>query len=255
MADRVLPFAGIYNFRDYGGYTTGDRGKLRKGVLFRSGQHVDATPDDLQGVAALSLRTVIDLRGNRERAAWPCARPGDFDAQVLFFDGETSDDHGEQDPILTAADAEAAMVALYAHMPFRHSLQGVLHDYFAALASREGAALVHCFAGKDRTGFAVALLHTLLGVHADDVMADYLLTNSVGNAEARIAAGADSIRRIHGPDITDGAIRTLMGVAPAYLEAAFSALRLQYGSVDGYAQEVLAVDDTRLSAIRSRVVN
>lgn len=254
MTDRLLPFSGIHNFRDYGGYATVDGGRLRQGMLFRSGQHVDATPDDLMGVAGLSLRTVIDLRGNRERAVWPCARHEGFDAQVYFFDGETSGDHGEEDPIVSVADADAAMVALYAYMPFRPSLQAVLKDYLAALTSRDGASLVHCFAGKDRTGLAVALVHTLLGVHADDVMADYLLTNSAGNTEARVEAGAVSIRRIHGSGISDGAIRTLMGVSPAYLNAAFDALRSQYGSVSGYAREVLAVDEERLSLLRDRLV-
>jgi protein tyrosine/serine phosphatase len=259
MTERVLPLAGIHNFRDYGGYTTAEGSKLRRQTLFRSGQHVHATPADLAAISALSLRTVIDLRGNSERAEWPCVRPEGFDAHVLYFDGETSGtggaSHGPASrKIITSADADAAMIEIYARMPFLPSLQSVLRDYFAALATRDGASLLHCFAGKDRTGLGVALLHQLLGVHTDDMMADYLLTNTAGNAEARIAAGVESIRRSQGAQISDGAIRILMSVAPEYLDSALGTLRERHGSVTSYARDVLGVDDERLAALRKRLV-
>lgn len=169
MIDRIIVFQGIYNFRDYGGYATAGGGRLQAGLMFRSGQHFHATFDDRLTVSALSLRTVIDLRGNSERTSCPCRRPDGFDAQVLFFNGETAgpaDPNAEARPtIATAADAHAAMIAICAAMPFLPNFQAVLRDYFAALATRDGASLLHCFAGKDRTGLAVAILHDLLGVH------------------------------------------------------------------------------------------
>lgn len=259
MTDRIRQFKGIHNFRDYGGYAAADGARVREGVLFRSGQHAGATPDDLAGVAALKLRTVIDLRGNSERAYWPCARPEGFDAQVLFFDGETAGAGGAPHieaarTIVTAEDAHAAMVALYAFMPFRPNLQSVLRRYFEALATRDGASLLHCFAGKDRTGFAAALLHDLLGVHADDAMVDYMLTNVAGDSDARIAAGAASIRRSRGAQVSDAAIVTLMNVSPDYLTAALTAIADRHGSVRAYARDVLCVDDSQLAAIRERLL-
>lgn len=259
MIDRIIELQGIYNFRDYGGYAAANGGRLRTGLLFRSGQHFHATTDDLLSVAALSLRTVIDLRGNSERATWPCRRPDGFDATVLFFDGETAGvaaalDAETRPTVITAADAHLAMISIYSAMPFLPSFQAVLRDYFAVLATRDGASLLHCFAGKDRTGFAVAIMHELLGVHPDDAMADYLLTNDVGNADARIAAGAESIRRSHGAQISDSAIRTLMSVAPAYLNAAFVSLRERHHNPASYALDVLGVDNCRLAAIREKLV-
>lgn len=259
MVDRVLPMTGIHNFRDYGGYATADGGTMRRKILFRSGQHVHATSADLAAISALSFRTIIDLRGNSERLAWPCARPDGFDAQVLYFDGETSGTGSAPHSaaarkIITSADADAAMIDIYARMPFLPGLQSVLRTYFAALATREGASLLHCFAGKDRTGLAVALLHQLLGVHADDMMADYLMTNTAGNPEARIAAGVESIRRSQGADISDGAIRTLMSVAPDYLHAALKAVDERHGGVTAYARNVLGLDDQQLAALRKRLL-
>jgi protein-tyrosine phosphatase len=261
MIDRVLQFNGIHNFRDYGGYATASGGRLKSGVLYRSGQHLEATPDDLASVAALDLRTVIDLRGNSERASYPCARPVGFSAAVLFFDGETAGRGGAphveaaRPEIKTAADAHAAMVDLYAFMPFRPNLNAVFRMYFDTLEQRDGATLLHCFAGKDRTGLAAALLHILLGVHTDDMMADYLLTNTAGNAEARIAAGAESIRKSRGAGIGDDAIRTLMNVDSAYLDAALDAITDAHGSVAGYAEAVLGVTPARVDRIAARLIN
>ncbi len=258
--NRVLPLEGIHNFRDYGGYETRGGQKIRRGLLYRSGQHVDATPADLATIAALELATVIDLRGDTERADFPCARPEGFAAEVLFAAGETAD--GGHAPhvaaardVVTAEDAHAAMLRFYPTMPFRPNLITVYRHYASALAQRPGASLLHCLAGKDRTGLAAALLHHLLGVHGDDIMEDYLLTNSAGNIDRRIAAGAVTVRKSFGPNMQDDAVRTLMSVHPAYLDAAFAAITETHGSVEAYARDVLGVDDPALRAIRAQLLD
>ena len=81
-------------------------------------------------------------------------------------------------------------------------------------------------------------MHILLGVHPDDVMADYMLTNTAGNIEQRIEAGAKHMRD-RGMD--EAAIRTLMSVHPDFLETALKAIIARHGSVDSYAEEVLGV--------------
>jgi protein tyrosine/serine phosphatase len=126
--------------------------------------------------------------------------------------------------------------------------------YFEALATRDGASLLHCLAGKDRTGLAVALLHRLLGVHEDDVMADYLLTNAAGDQKRRIAAAGDSIRERYGAQITDAAIETLMGVDAGYLHAATRSIADRFGSTERYAEDVLGVDAARREALRERLI-
>ena len=258
MQNRVLPFEGIHNFRDYGGYAGRGGARLRTGLLYRSGQHVDATPADLDGVAALGLATVIDLRGDSERVAYPCARPLGFAAEVLFAPGETAGGHAPHveaaREVVTAAHAHAAMVRLYESMPFRPKLIEIFRLYFAALAKGGGPSLLHCLAGKDRTGLAAALLHSLMGVHNDDLMADYLLTNSAGNMEARIAAGATTVRANFGQTMEEGAVRTLMSVHPEFLETAFAAIVREHGDIGSYARDVLHVSDDRLERIESRLL-
>ncbi len=257
QGERVLPFAGIHNFRDYGDYPVAGGARVAARRLYRSAQHRDATPDDLLKVGALGLSTVIDLRGARERDAAPCPRPAGFDARVIFTDEETA---GLAPHLQAARDADgpdgvrAAMCRGYAAMPFRPFLVSVMRDYFAVMATGEGPTLIHCAAGKDRTGLAVALLHGVLGMHRDDVMADYLLTNVAGHVEARIEAGASVIRSQYGTTLSDAAIRALMMVEPIYLDAAFAGIVERHGSVEAYLRDELAVDGERGDMIRARLL-
>ena len=242
LAERVLPLSGIHNFRDYGGYDVEGGGRLRGAMLWRSAHHVEASPEDLAAIDALGLETVIDLRGDDERAEHMCRRSDNFSARVLFAGGQTAG----LAPHLQAAggtiDAETArarMIDTYAGMPYRPALVATLRLYLAALAEYDAPSLVHCVAGKDRTGFAVAVVHRLLGVHEDDLMHDYLLTNTAGKIEERIAQGAAHIRARYGGNIQDDAVRALMSVNPAYLDAALATVRRDHGDVASYAEAVL----------------
>lgn len=249
---RVLPLSGVHNFRDYGGYSVSGGGHVKTGVLFRSGEHGKATDIDLAAIDALDLRHVIDLRGNSERRANPCRRSDSFSAKVHFFDGETAGlaPHVEaaKDAIDTAA-AHAAMERLYSQLPTRDNLIWIFQRYFAALASGEGASVVHCLAGKDRTGMAVDMLHHILGVHPDDAMEDYLLTNTAGDLDARVAAGAKAVRAKYG-NIDDATIRVLMGVDARYLHASRKAVETSHSSVDAFLKDVLGVDEAMRDALR-----
>ncbi len=254
--DRVLPLAGIHNFRDYGGYGSSS-GRLKRGLLFRSAQHHGATPADLDAVAALRLSTVIDLRGAKERALAPCPRPQDFSAQVFFVDEDTTGLAPHVQAASNSPDpaaAAAGMLTGYAQMPFRPRMIPILHRYFEALATIDGPSLIHCMAGKDRTGLAVALFHEAMGVNRDDIIADYMLTNVAGRLEDRIAAGAAHISAAYGDATSEETLRVLMSVRPEYLEAAFAAIEQRHGAVSAYLRDVLGVDDRRRDAIRSRVV-
>ncbi|QFT77609.1 tyrosine-protein phosphatase [Erythrobacter sp. THAF29] len=256
------PFLGtkaIHNLRDYGGYAVGGGGRVKTGLLFRSGHHADASEDDLATVSSLNLRHVIDLRGNSERAKHSCRRADDFDAEVLYYDGETAGlslaPHEEAaSGGVDANEAHRAMVELYGRLPDREGLNWVLRRFFEALASGEGASLVHCAAGKDRTGIAVDLLHHLLGVHPDDAMHDYLLTNHSPRNEERIAHGMALMDGKYGAK-DEAALRVLMGVDAAFLEAARRSVKERFGSTDMYLEQHLGVDAAKREAIKAQLVD
>lgn len=253
---RVLPLDQVHNFRDYGGYHTSCGGKVKTGLLYRSGHHAEASEEDLAQMHALGLAHVVDLRGNGERSSHPVRLPDGFEGELLFFDGETAGlgaHLGALDGAMTAEDAHQAMEKLYSTLPDRTNLIWILQRYFDALATGKGASLVHCHAGKDRTGMAVDLLHHALGVHPDDAMEDFLLTNHVGDQEARIAQSAPTIRARYGA-VDDETVRVVMGVDARYLHAARKAVTEHSGSVEGFLKEVLGVDEAKRDALRLQLV-
>lgn len=258
--DRLLPLDGIRNFRDYGGYAAAGGASVRRGVLWRSGHHHQATAADLDKVAALGLSAVIDLRGDSERSAFPCARHPEFAAVVLFEPGETAGLTGAAaheaagEGVRTGAESRAAMVRLNEGMPWRPVLVASMKLYFAELAADRGPILLHCVAGKDRTGLAAWLTHHALGVHPDDAMADYLLTNIATGLAGRLALGAETVRAKYGPQMDDEAVLALMSVAPEYISAGLNAIRERHGSYDQYLAEVVGVEPKQIGAIRASLL-
>ena len=245
----------VHNLRDYGGYAVSGGGRVAVGKLWRSGQLHGATAADIAHIDALDLRAIVDLRGPKERIKAPNPPLPQSDPRSFETNHETANlifnVKPDDDAAASVAMVDAAMGAGYRVMPFNPALIEIMTAHFSALATIGGAQLIHCLAGKDRTGLTVALTQHLLGVHFDDINADYLLTNSAGNIEARIEAGARAIRRVHRDDLPLAAIRVLMGVRDEYLACGWGAMNEQHGSIDAYLRVVLGVDEPRAAAIRA----
>ena len=248
---------GIHNLRDYGGYLGADGARVRTGLLFRSGQHMEASDEDLETIQRLDIRTIIDLRGTSERTSFACRRHPDFDAHVIAYDGETSNSpphEGGWDKVdMTAERARSRMIAVYTRMPVNPAMIDMFTRYFEALAERDGGSLVHCFAGKDRTGIAASLLLHTLGVHRDDVVHEFLRTN---DAPTQHVLERQSLPRMqaHYDVIEPAAIRNLMGVLPEYIETYFAEVTRDHGSVDAYLEQRLGVDEARKARLRERLL-
>lgn len=256
---RTVPMTGVHNFRDYGGYGLVGGGRLKRGLLWRSGQHASATDEDLDKVAAVGLASVFDLRTSRERELYPCRRPAAFGAQIAC---SADPDRPKFAPHIEAARAGGGqrnarfiremMTDTYSRIAFRPELLAMTRGHAQALSEGTGPSLVNCMAGKDRTGVAVAAIQLAAGVHRDDVMADYLLTNTAGDSEARIRTGMETVRGIN-EGLSDEAARAIMGVEPEYLEAAFSAIGERHGSIDAWLTQALGLDDAARERLRAAI--
>ena len=247
---------GIHNFRDYGGYLGLDGARVKTGLLFRSGQHMEASEADLELVDQLGLQTIIDLRGVSERERFRCRRHARFNAQVIAYEGETSNSPPHEaagTTSMTAAKARERMIAVYTRMPYNPAMIDMFTRYFEALGAREGASLVHCFAGKDRTGIAASLLLHTLGVHRDDVIAEFLRTNDAPSPEILERQSLPRMEEVYGPIDAD-ARRNLMGVLPEYIDTYFGLIEKEAGSIDNYLQETLGVDETSKARLRARLL-
>lgn len=255
--DRFLPTTGIHNFRDYGGWPTGNGGKVKTGLLYRSGQHVGATDEDLRLFADAGIRTVIDLRGLSERERNPCRRVEGWDGEVLFYDGETtsSPPHMDVDEHTTTADfARQRMMAVYTRMPRNPAMIEMFARYFRVLDERDGASLVHCFAGKDRTGVAAMLLLHVLGVSREDQFAEFLLTNAAPTFDVLKAQSAPGIEERLGRTLDDDALQALLGVHPDYLARYIEVVEEDHASLDDYISAKLGVDDAMRGRLKARFV-
>ncbi len=256
IAPRVVELSGVHNFRDLGGYAIKGGGRLRRGLLWRSGQHHEANDSDLATIDSLGLAHIFDLRSDRERASHPCRRSKTFAGTVHFI----TDGSAVQAPHVAAAtglrrDAESTrenMHRSYRGMPFRPKLNEAITNYLHTLANSSGASLINCMAGKDRTGFAVAMLHSAVGVHHDDIIADYLLTNTAGDPLARIAAGGRSISHVVS-EMNEEALRVIMSVEAEWLDIAFESIREQFGSVQAYQAATFGVDEVILERLRANL--
>lgn len=247
----------VPNFRDVGGHETVDGLRVRAGRLYRSVALDVASDDDLDALRGLGLRTIFDLRTAIEQERRPDRVPDG--ARQIALDLLT--DSGEADPTeifalmddpprasveLADGGTERFYVATYRDLIRLPSARVGYARFFRTLASAEGLpALVHCTTGKDRTGWAVASLLLVLGVRADIVMGEYLISD----AEIR-GAFQDVI-----DDFVDrggrlDVIEPLMSVRPAFLDAALEAMQADFGSVEDYFREGLGLEDEVLGALR-----
>ena len=252
-----LDTEGIHNFRDYGGWPTQDGGRVNSRLLWRSGQHIGASEADLLAVRALGIRTIVDLRGSSERERNPCRRPEGFDGEVFFHDGETSSSppHMDVDEGTTTEEfARQRMMAVYTRMARNEAMISMFSRYFRLLAERDGASLVHCFAGKDRTGVAAMLVLQVLGVSRADQMAEYLRTNDAPTLEVLASQSVPGIEQRLGRKLDEGAIKALLEVREDYLETFWSEVEKDHGSLDDYIESVLGVDHLLKERLRERYV-
>ncbi len=146
---------------------------------------------------------------------------------------------------LTIDAGRRFMTGTYARLAFEPEHLDLFARYFRALGEGDGAVLIHCAAGKDRTGLLAALTHHLLGVHRDDMIADYLLTNTAVDLTSRAPAIARQLEAMTGRPAAHDAVVAFLGVEPVYLETALDQIVARHGSIDAYLEQVLGVD-TRL---------
>ena len=252
MTDRIHRFDALDNFRDYGDYAAGGR-HLSRGRLFRSAHQARVSDADLERLSGLGIGTIVDLRRPGERRDQPSKRPLGWAGQVLESDLGTD---GEAPHItflktsdLTVDAGRTFMTGVYRNLPFEPAHLDLFARYFRALGDNNGAVLIHCAAGKDRTGTLAALTHHLLGVHPDDMIADYLLTNTAVDLDRVAPRVARQLEQMTGRVAAHDAVVAFLGVEPIYLQTAIAAIEARHGSIDAYLEQALGID----TALRDRI--
>ncbi len=243
---RSITLEGASNVRDLGGWRAAEGGRVRFGAVFRSASLGGLTDADAATLAGTGLRTVVDLRGDRERDHAPSrldALPG-VDVHWLPIDpslGASLRDLAAARET-TGEDAmelmRRAYVAYALEWPHRYA---AMFDLLLQEARRP--LLFHCTAGKDRTGLGAALLLTALGVEHEAIRADYLATN-------RLWAGEPELTAILPPAVAE----VLLGVHTELLDAAFAAIHAAHGSLDAYFTQRIGLDAVRRERLREALL-
>ena len=255
---RHIKLDGVDNLRDFGGYATACGRGLKPGRLYRSGHHHRATDADLEALGALGLKTIVDLRRTSEREREPNRTWSGFGAEVIDNDIPDSAESGWEER-LRGQDPTVGLFRdmsreWYRRGPFEPRIVDLYRRYFQVLAETGGPILVHCAAGKDRTGLVVALTQHLAGVDRADILDDYLMTNELCLYETRLRAIGERIARICARAPTEEAVRAALGVEAEDLEAAIAAILERHGSMDNYLETVLGVDRSTRVALEAHLL-
>lgn len=256
-----LDLATVANFRDLGGWETADGRRVATGRVYRSAALHDVSDADRAFLVGLGIRKVYDLRSVAESDAEPdpvLAGAAGVHLDVLA-DAESVSAPASLDKVLSDPETVAAANEKLADGSGVHHMLGAYRDLVnlpSALRSYRGlfsgllaepAALFHCTAGKDRTGWAAAAFLSMLGVPRDAVYEDYLLTNdmflpAIGHVfDGFEAAGGD-------PDL----LRPLLGVQAAYLDIAFAEVADRFGTIEEYFADGLGLDAEAQAALREQ---
>jgi protein-tyrosine phosphatase len=257
MAANTL--TGLPNFRDFGGHPTANGGVVRQGLLFRSQAFHFATEEDLEHLASMEIRLVCDLRSKLERSKSPGRWPQGADPIRLHLDILTDARAGHNDFIDTLRASPNAdgvyrgMLVNYRNMP--KAFGPVLPGLFSHILEPDNLpAVIHCHAGKDRTGFICAVLLGALGVDREHIFADYLLTAERIDAEQLAIGLADTFSSFVGVQFTRDALTPALEVHREYLAAAFEQLDRDFGGIEQYLEQVAGMTPTKIQALRGILV-
>jgi protein tyrosine/serine phosphatase len=255
---RHIDFDGIENFRDFGGYETASGRSLKRGLLYRSANHAYASDADLEQMRALKIAAIVDLRRTEERAREPSRRWPGFAGHVI--ENDIVSDHADWAVVMKGLPEVTAQwfyddsLGYYRRAPFEPRHVDLFRRYFQALADGTGPIVVHCAAGKDRTGLICALTHHIAGVSHDDMIVDYLLTNDESRLARKIDFLGPWIEKQVGITATPEALRVAVSVNTDYLEMAFSVIEAAHGSTDAYLADVIGLDGPLRERIRERLL-
>ncbi|MDH3992771.1 MAG: tyrosine-protein phosphatase [Gammaproteobacteria bacterium] len=257
-AHRLLNFEGIANFRDLGGYANEQGQQVKWGVLYRSGTFAHSSKADLQGLQQLQLATLIDFRSGGEKEEEPNQLPQPASFTVVEIPTLDEGNKALVGEVMERVESgnfdgfDPDQFMLTANRQFATEFTPQFRQFIHTVLDAEGKPVAwHCSAGKDRTGFASAILLRVLGVPQETVMRDYMESKQHA-LEAR-KNQLLLLRVFKGEEAADK-LAIMMGVEEAWLLAAFEEIDARWGSFDNYVSEGLQLTDRDIAKLRNQLL-
>jgi protein-tyrosine phosphatase len=261
---RLYTFDNILNFRDFGDYPAAGGARVKSSKLFRSAHFNQASQADITRLSALDISLQVDLRYNPERKRQPNLWPSDTGAisakstRVLEYpdhdeaEGELAPHEAFVKEILTTPDeARGYMQSSYLARPDDPGFRQIFSATLKHMAASGEPILIHCAAGKDRTGTLAAIILSALGVSSETIMEDYMLTMRAVDIDAYLEPASKMMAKRYGRPISAEAIRPLFSVEPSYLEQSMKTMK----DPEKYISDVLGVTQTERQALRDHYLN
>jgi protein-tyrosine phosphatase len=238
---RHLNLAGASNFRDLGGYRTRDGRAVRWRQIFRSNHLGHLTEADIEVLRPLGLKSAFDFRGTEERVAASCGVAGIAVHSLPIEPTVVAALRTRIADGMPLSSADAVEVMRESYRDYVRYNTPSFRALFALLLEDRAPLVIHCTAGKDRTGFACALILYSLGVPDDLIAEDYLLTNRFYRRDPNASS-----------DLPEEVRQVLASVQASFLAAGFEAISTDYGDLESYLSEALDLGARERATLRAR---
>lgn len=270
LRQQFIPVNGIINARDLGGYIIQDGRRLRDGKLIRSAHLADATDEDLQYLLSIPISKVIDFRKDIElKGKTDRMVPGaeyirlEIDASGKIVSQATEDEKRlftgnkqfdvKKFMVMAAFNPMAQRIAqqMYPNLTNDPECRKQFRQFFhLILETTHGAILYHCTQGKDRTGFASALILAALGADRDTIVADFDATNRVYEEDVRQCC--QNVRLMGGKEIEIATVKSFLGANTDNFIKALESIDREFGSMEAYLKGPIGLTDQDILTLRER---
>lgn len=248
----------VPNFRDLGGYRSECGRTVRHGLIYRSADFSQLSPDDLKKLRNLNIRLRCDVRSESERLQTPGNWPTEHRTEELHLNisADLRASHEAITQLLSGTPTEehASQAMRVTYRLFPAAFAPRLAQLFERILSNERLPLVfHCAAGKDRTGFIAAILLSALGVPRELIYSDYMLTAERWTGPYAEAAIRHYLAPLCNQEPSIEVIRILGGVNQAYLDAAFIRIDEDFGGIEAYLN-LIGLDPITQDRLRGQLL-
>ena len=246
---RKILLDGTSNTRELGGYKTEDGRSLKWGVLYRSDKLSELTDADQEYLLQLGIKKVIDFRSSEEKQNEPDQLPSTLKYIEMPIEADGAIRPKVEAILKGDLNEDVGAILVETNKEFISDFSGVYKGFIESLIENQEPTLFHCTAGKDRAGFAAALVLLAVGVPEKIVIEDYMKTNKY--TEETIQDYINKINLYSLGSVDAEILRPLLGVEERFIRAALDEIKQKYGSVENFIRDELKIRDESIIELKN----